>query len=492
LEAEKQGRPLEVIGFVHGWHNNSSPANENSKNLLSFKKSLEFLAAGNDKSEAERQKETEDNKLPVIVGIYFSWRGESVTVPGLNVLTYYSRRDTANRVGGPSLTEAVMRLSEEIKGPRPYFDVDDFCKAKNIRETNSPNRPAKSLFIMVGHSFGGRVLEHGVAQPMLALLLDQKAEADACELEWTRRHPDSTLDTIVLQPPVDLIALVNPASDSFLAKSMIEGFKRAGIAEKHFTNPLIVSIKSDTDSATGPIMFVAQAIPRTFLTMRSYDRGIKDNDIPPSACMEGQLGLKTQGFYYKRSPADIYNMRSHGLWQVMQDKYCNPIETQQQCEAMNNTDNKVVISMCPDNKVKEQASSDDALYFWSKNIEQNAHGCYQLQTASSLLQSGFQLEKKQGLSNPPLTSNEKEQLTYAKQFYSCSRELTKTPADQPMPTWNDTPYYVIGVPKELIKDHNDIFEEGFINLINALIIKSDTSDHEKSIIERTRNSSKPQ
>ena len=36
------------------------------------------------------------------------------------------------------------------------------------------------------------------------------------------------------------------------------------------------------------------------------------------------------------------------------------------------------------------------------------------------------------------------------------------------PGWNDTPFYVMGVPESLIKDHNDIFQEGTVQLLNAI------------------------
>jgi len=42
------------------------------------------------------------------------------------------------------------------------------------------------------------------------------------------------------------------------------------------------------------------------------------------------------------------------------------------------------------------------------------------------------------------------------------------------PVWNDTPFFVMGVPKSLIPDHNQIFQDGTEELLIALSTRYQT------------------
>jgi hypothetical protein len=303
-EAINTNRPLLVLTFVHGWQNNASPEDEKSsnlKNLASFKNSLQFISTENCSS----SKLSSAGQCPIVVGIFFAWRGRTISIPGLHAITYEARRNAANRVGGPSMTEAVMLLSFAAKGSPPVYDQSNKCQ----QDESTPI--PRVQFLIVGHSFGGRALEHGFTQSMLSLLLERKAQAEGCVTEWNLEHPSSASELRVkVVPPVDLIALINPANDALEAKSMIEAFKRSGIQDDELDHPLIVSVKSAGDSATGPIMWIGQSLVSGKPSERVYDRG---SSTAPSACQQGQLGLKSQSFYYRRSAGGIYNMASHQI-----------------------------------------------------------------------------------------------------------------------------------------------------------------------------------
>src|SRR5579872_6835263 len=148
-------RDVDVIVFVHGWHNNASPYDERHKDLASFKSVLETLS--------DRTGIAYANKPPVLVGIFLAWRGQ--VLAGNKVSSYWNRRDAAVRVGGQSLTETVMRLMLETKGvPAPAVPTPaDRCNSKAQRASRNDH------FVIVGHSFGARALEHAIAQPMLSL-----------------------------------------------------------------------------------------------------------------------------------------------------------------------------------------------------------------------------------------------------------------------------------------------------------------------------------
>jgi hypothetical protein len=66
----------------------------------------------------------------------------------------------------------------------------------------------------------------------------------------------------------------------------------------------------------------------------------------------------------------------------------------------------------------------------------------------------------------------------------------KVPVPVPVP-WNNTPYYVMRVPSTLIKDHNDIFQDGTVELINALVSKFEIIEASPTITAPAPSASRP-
>jgi hypothetical protein len=60
----------------------------------------------------------------------------------------------------------------------------------------------------------------------------------------------------------------------------------------------------------------------------------------------------------------------------------------------------------------------------------------------------------------------------------------------PVP-WNNTPYYVTRVPSTLIKDHNDIFQDGTVEMINALVSKLEILEASPTITAPAPSASRP-
>lgn len=140
-QANQEHRELIVITFVHGWHNNASPYDESKKNLGSFKSLLQGLSSRNALDVA---------KPPVLVGVFLSWRGQSLA--GDLAPSYWNRRDAATRVGGPSMTEVVTRLMFETKGVPQAPASEARCVPSQVRGKEF------SHFAIIAHSFGARAL----------------------------------------------------------------------------------------------------------------------------------------------------------------------------------------------------------------------------------------------------------------------------------------------------------------------------------------------
>jgi hypothetical protein len=387
-EATSKNLELVVIAFVHGWHNNASSYDEVNKNLGGFKSMMQVLSARNSLDDPD--------KPAVMVGIFLSWRGQSL--PADLAATYWNRRDAAIRVGGPSMTEVVTRLMFETKGVP--LGPGDRCEPPPVQGKT------RSHFAIVAHSFGARALEHALTQPMLSMILERQMQAHECADDWNSTHPADHLTNVNFPAPADLIVFLNAANDAFEAKETIEALKRAQIkvVRKQTLGgrtevvgtaaPFMISITSDGDWATEKIMPVAQLLSSSALSFRPYDK---------DGCTEGQLCDHGQSYYYRHSEASIKEMRSHFVVLEPTPASCETgkwpyfwVDSTKRCFCIDrHTDD-------PNDKCREGTPDDQKANFGLKAI------------------------------------------------------------------WNDTPFYVMGVPSTLIQDHNDIFQEGTEELLIAI------------------------
>jgi len=224
-----------TVVYIHGWKNNAAEAAPGGKpkDVEKFQAALLELA-----SRAQQRTPT----VPV-VGIYLAWRGKTLMGPNwFTAASLWSRRNTANNIGdGPD----VARILNDI-----------------IEHTNKGND--RSRVLLIGHSFGARVLEHAI-------------ESDRVKLY-------DTVDSRIT-PRVDLVLYVNSANDSRLSMGRIRALRESKLRVHHpdydegecgavaaaarddearsarcRDYPLIVAITSKGDSATKQLLPIANTI----------------------------------------------------------------------------------------------------------------------------------------------------------------------------------------------------------------------------------------
>lgn len=181
-----------VITYVHGWQNNAK-----SEDVARF----ETLLARFNKAPAIRDVGFH------VVGVYLGWRGELTPVPLLKQLSFWNRKATAERLAS---------------------NYDCYDTIASISEEARKHGPGQQYTVLLGHSFGGLIVERSVAHAVNAEI---HGHADA----------DRSM-------PADLMIAVNPASDSILARQMMDALydrKTEG------SRPLFISITSTGDWATG-------------------------------------------------------------------------------------------------------------------------------------------------------------------------------------------------------------------------------------------------
>ena len=185
-------KPL-VITYVHGWQNNAK-----SHDVEAFGSLLARL-----------------NRAPAIrqagfntVGIYLSWRGRVTDLPLIKELSFWNRKATAERLASNyDCYDAIASISEAA------------------RKTHGQGG---QYTVLLGHSFGGLIVERAVAHAINAEI-----------------HGHANAEQSM---PADLMIVVNPASDSILARQMINALY---VRKTEGSRPLFVSITSTADWATG-------------------------------------------------------------------------------------------------------------------------------------------------------------------------------------------------------------------------------------------------
>jgi hypothetical protein len=206
-------QPL-VITYVHGWQNNVE-----SGDVQSF----ESLLARLNRAPAIR------NVGFHVVGVYLGWRGKLTPVPVLKEFSFWNRKATAERLASNyDCYDAIASISEEARR-----------KGRGNQYT-----------VLLGHSFGGLIVERSVAHAINAEIHGH-AEADR-------------------SMPADLVIAVNPAADSVLARQMIAALYSR---KTEGTRPLFVSMTSTGDWATGIVFPIGTGLA-------SVSKGFNEVEMP--------------------------------------------------------------------------------------------------------------------------------------------------------------------------------------------------------------------
>lgn len=230
LARDSASRDLLLVVFVHGWKHSAAP---DDGNITTFRNVLAQLS------------ETEANLSEVagvaprqVAGIYLGWRGGSVEVPLVKELSFWERKNTAQKVGHGGVTEVLARL-ERLKRDK-----------QSMGAVNSRMR-----LVVVGHSFGGAVVNAAVSQIL------EKGFVDTV-------GPDGVQTDVAGFG--DLVVLINPAFEALRFSTLSDMAAERG---RYFESQLPVAavLTSEADYATR----YAFPLGRWFSTRFEKEREIK-------------------------------------------------------------------------------------------------------------------------------------------------------------------------------------------------------------------------
>lgn len=266
-EAQQPDQDYLNVVFVHGWHHNAAPSDDN---VQMFRKVLQQLAAteqiGRAKAGATPRK---------LIGVYLGWRGESISTWGIQQATFWDRKNTAHKVGHGDVTEVLNKL-EGIR------------QTKNFR---SSGPQGESQLVVVGHSFGGAVVYSALSQILVERFV----------------RPETRADTSTVEGFGNLVVLINPAFEAQLYSSLGDLSTQQPSYERSQL-PVLVEMTSEADTATG-FWF---PLGRRFSTLFENERVVQRTNAATNQTeqfAQKELNLRTVGHF---DPYRTHDLRPGG------------------------------------------------------------------------------------------------------------------------------------------------------------------------------------
>ena len=271
-----------LISFVHGWHHSAKPEDSN---IASFREML-----GNVSVMEGIGSQQQGRKKRKVMGLYVGWRGDSISLPYVNGLTFWERKNTAHDVGQQGVTEVLLKL-EEIVNVKKAID-------------ESVPQPLNSRLVVIGHSFGGAVVYTSVQKILADRFIDSRAD---------KTFQDDAKGF------GDLVVLMNPAFEALRFGTLYD-LSQQGCRRYFDTQlPKLAILTSEADYATR----YAFSIGRFFSTMfeahvtldRHYCVQSGAKGIQAMKIKEGQADRKTVGHFkpyltHRLEPADNKQVRA--------------------------------------------------------------------------------------------------------------------------------------------------------------------------------------
>ena len=426
-KAQAPGGKIITVVYVHGWKNNAAEAapGGEAKDVERFQSAL--LELGFRAQQAAR------GGAPVpVVGVYIGWRGKTLMGPDwYTFISLWGRRNTANHVGdGPDLAPILNRI---------------------IEKTNEGT--SSSRVLMVGHSFGARVLEHAIETGRVTLY-------------------DTVPETGFANPRVDLVLYVNSANDARLSARRVQALRSDHLVVRHpdfdpaecgrpkedldasakealaarcRDYPLLVAVTSRGDLATKYLLPLAN-------TINSDDSAPLPSPIAGNEFADASPSPAT----FKRWAAGhLPFLQSHEVREIM----C-PTQLPSAGQPAEAGTLETTIEEAAENAV------DKALGRVGTAAERRANAA----AAQKQKDAEFQRRLERAL-HPVCEASDKDCRFV---FRTLGQQPTCFQVDQRVPVegkppFNTTAFWIMDVDPVVIKDHGDIWNLSFIEMLGQLI-----------------------
>jgi hypothetical protein len=203
LKKEAASQDLLIVAFVHGWKHNAAPGD---KDIKTFRGILTQLSKFETQKAKAMQADPANTEGPArqVAGVYLGWRGESIIPDPFKELTFWDRKNTAQKVGRGGIVEVLSQVE----------DIQIIYG---------------SSLVVIGHSMGSTVLHTALVQ-----ILEDRFIQTA--------NPD-------IKGYGDLVVLINSAFEANLYTPLSDmSTERCDYCESQ--RPILAVLTSEADWAT--------------------------------------------------------------------------------------------------------------------------------------------------------------------------------------------------------------------------------------------------
>jgi hypothetical protein len=203
-------RPLLFV-YIHGWQNNAD-----SGDVCRFEHFLDTVSSFPGVT----------GRKVNVIGVYIAWRGKDLTIPGLSLLTFYSRK----AVGG-------------------QIAAQNSCLATINELALAAREPSKKIHhcVLIGHSFGALLLENTISHSILDASGNGSRNTSPWDMAVAFNSADSSIGTRQLLKELDYLYKYDSTRHAYVSRSPGEEEVTA-VPENR---PFLVFLQSENDQATG-------------------------------------------------------------------------------------------------------------------------------------------------------------------------------------------------------------------------------------------------
>lgn len=246
-----------LIVFVHGWKHTAQSSDDN---VRWFRVLLGQLSAVEARSSCKMK----------VVGVYVGWRGAgtrfdtgNVVGDGIESITFWSRKNAADRVAKGSVRELFGRLRsfQDARNAVWKEEVDKSIDDPDyISGVGGSHCEKKVRLTIVGHSFGGLIVYSALSPSLVRDITDLKENIRRRKAQGLQHDPPFSREgdvVIALNPAVEAAAFAPLHGTAFDEKG---GSERIG----SYHSPVFVSVTSVADTATGTAFPIARRFSTLF------------------------------------------------------------------------------------------------------------------------------------------------------------------------------------------------------------------------------------
>src|SRR6267142_4529047 len=226
----KAERPLLFV-YIHGWQNDAV-----SGDTCKFEHFLDTLS---------RFPEMREHKIDLI-GVYIAWRGKDLTVPGLDLLTFWNRKSTGGEVA-----------------------AQNGCLAAISELALAARAPDKKLHhcVLMGHSFGGLVLGNTISHSILDAGSNGVRNSSPWDMAVAFNSADDSIGSRQLMSELAYLYKYDEKRHAFVARTSLE----SGVVIEE-NRPFLIILQSENDQATGQFFPIGTGVYNTINLRYHWDK----------------------------------------------------------------------------------------------------------------------------------------------------------------------------------------------------------------------------